>query len=285
MVVPTPCFGAPSDDDLAALGAPLAHPGHVGDDIPDRLGGGGDRPRRRERAGRWFISTGILLWVGPAAQATPPVGSACVDVGVVEQAEVAGAGDVEHVGAGEHRAAPPRPPDRGRVAHEEVAQGLADGVAGGPRERGCHEVVAGVREVLHVGGEPLRRSRIPTLRYSRIRPNGADSGNTAEHPRADVDDPFEGSAQVGRAEGDHVRDEVGPARRRRRHPSRADPGVRGAITSPSTAQAARRIRPPIEWPTSAIRRTSTGQASTIDWSRSARAAPFSCTGSPVLTRR
>jgi hypothetical protein len=51
-----------------------------------------------------------------------------------------------------------------------------------------------------------------------------------------------------------------------------------------TAQAWRRISPPIEWPTSAMRRTSVGHARTSRSRIPAIAAPFSAIGNPVFTR-
>ena len=73
---------------------------------------------------------------------------------------------------------------------------------------------------------------MPTERYSRIRPNGADSGSapSARAPRCDA--PFEGRAEVGGAEGDHVGHQLVP----------------GGPASVTTAQAARMISPPMEWP-------------------------------------
>ncbi len=55
--------------------------------------------------------------------------------------------------------------------------------------------------------------------------------------------------------------------------------------SVTTAHAARITSPPIEWPTSAIRRTPAGQWATRRSSSEASATPFSAIGSPVLARR
>ena len=55
--------------------------------------------------------------------------------------------------------------------------------------------------------------------------------------------------------------------------------------SAATAPAARITRPPSECPTSAIRVTGTGHASTSRCISAARATPFSRSGRPVLARR
>ena len=106
-----------------------------------------------------------------------------------------------------------------------------------------------MRQGLHVVGRARRAGR-------GCRPSGTrGSGRTARTPGSRPSargargrrPRSSGRAEVRGAEGDHVGDQVGPRRARRRC---------------ATAQAARMTSPPIEWPTSAIRRTSAGQAAT-----------------------
>ncbi len=110
---------------------------------------------------------------------------------------------------------------------------------------------------------------MPTERYSRRRPNGADSGS---RPSA-----FAPSA-TPRSSG---------------APRCGDPSVTTSVTSEfhgvsesvDTAQAARMIRPPIECPTSASRRTPPGHPATRSSSSDASAAPLSAIVRPVFARR
>ena len=87
---------------------------------------------------------------------------------------------------------------------------------------------------------------MPTERYSRIRPNGADSGS---RPSALAPSATPRSSGAPRCGVPSVTTSVTRS-------------VQAASASVATAQAARMIRPPIECPTSAIRRTSVGQAAT-----------------------
>ena len=110
---------------------------------------------------------------------------------------------------------------------------------------------------------------MPTERWSRNRPNGADSGS-----RESPDDPAVSARAIGA-------------------PRCGVPSVTTSVTSrfhagsasETTAQALRMISPPIECPTSAIRRTSTGHAATRSSISAAIATPFSLSVSPEFARR
>ena len=110
---------------------------------------------------------------------------------------------------------------------------------------------------------------MPADRWSRNRPNGAASGSS-DSP----DEPAVSSRAIGA-------------------PRCGVPSVTTSVTSrfqagsvsQATAQALRMISPPIECPTSAIRRTSTGQAATRSSISAAIATPFSLSVSPEFARR
>ena len=88
--------------------------------------------------------------VTPTGRSGEPVAQGDVHVGVVEQVEVAGPGQVQLVGAGEQPGMPSRPAGRRRLTHEQVAEEPADRVPrraaeGGRRPGGSGRGAAAAR--------------------------------------------------------------------------------------------------------------------------------------------
>ena len=141
------------------------------------------RPDPRPAARRWSVSARSsrsavarcgLQAAGHASQSR----ISRVHVGVVEQAEVVGAADVQHVGAGEQRAPAAVPavrrgrPDQ-QVADHVARPGAAAARSGSRRPGGSARAAAAARP------RPARRPgrARPADRQSRIRPNAAVSGS------------------------------------------------------------------------------------------------------------
>ena len=175
MLAPTP--GLADHVGLAQLGAELRHPAQVGDDPPHRvrvglhLDGRGDRGRARSCGSALFLGRRVAAVLQPLAQGS-------VDGVVVEQVEVISPWDVQRLRAREHLlAAARRDPGRrrrARAGRRRCSRSASVATWSGSRPRAGS---ARCGRFCTSRARPWRRSRIPTERYSRIRPNGAASGS------------------------------------------------------------------------------------------------------------
>ena len=169
---------------------------------------------------------------------------------------------------------------RARREHERVAEQAPDGMRVRWRDRGRDEAVRRALEQRdlrqRLGAQRVRILVAPVLVDQRAAAQIADAGAAAAQEAGE-------RARLGR-EVQRGAQRVHGLLERCAHVRRAerDPCADERVHSPPRWQALRATSPPIEWPTSAIRSTSTGQSATSSSSSAASDAPFAEMWRPVL---